>query len=186
MTTIRHNTTRCDTTRQVGSTDTIQSLVEYIDVNKVAALNNDTKTYIKSLLSSSSPSITSSTGILLSDESVDEQLIMIIPFHENVKIKSIRLYANESQSNDTQSAPKKIRIYANQPNVTFTDVDHTSATQEFSLTEAQVYNGVDLPLKLVKFNNIQSIAIFLENNQHTTPVTYLNAIEFYGTPIAGK
>ncbi len=57
---------------------------------------------------------------------VDEQLLLTVPFSTHVKLRGLRLTAPpavEDAAEETASAPKEVRIYVNQPNMGFEDVD---------------------------------------------------------------
>lgn len=166
----------------VGQQDAPQSLAQFIDLDKAAALNADSHSYVKTILS---PLQATANGILKSDDSVDEQLLIVIPFREAVKLRAISILATKDQTNDQQSAPKSIKIWSNQPNIQFDDVDSVAPTQQFELTAEQTSEGSHIPLKLVKFNNVHSITIFIADNQIGTPVTYVNRVDCIGSSIAG-
>lgn len=162
-----------------GQRESDINLVSQIDLNKSAALNNDTHTYIKTILNGSA------SGLLTSDRDVDEQLILVIQFVESVKIKQLIIYANHELTNDRQSAAATIKLFVNSPNMDFNDCESNQATQSFTLDSAQLNTGQVCALKLVKFNNVQSITMYIPNNMNSTPVTYINRLDFIGSPIAG-
>lgn len=161
----------------VGQTSQAVLLNEYIDLNKASAINNKPTTYIKTILNSSS------SGLLQSD--IDEQMIIIIPFNESVRIKSITFYANSELVNDNMSPPNTIHVYVNNTNLDFNDCESTSPIHKFELNNEQLQKGMNFPVKLTKFSNVQSLTFYVPSNSNNTDTTYLNRIDIYGSLIEG-
>jgi hypothetical protein len=88
-------------------------------------------------------------GLYLESDT-DEQLLIKIPFQQKVKLQGIAF------KGPAEEGPKVVKLYANKPSLGFSDVDSTPAAQEFTLTEADL-EGKQLPLKLVKFNNVDDL-----------------------------
>merc|ERR1712194_743829 len=69
---------------------------------------------------------------------------------------------------NAESAPTTVRIFMNKPNLAFAEAEDEPCTQDFDLTDG----GVDfagntskpLELKFVKFQNVQSLQIFISDN----------------------
>src|SRR5438045_1254561 len=97
------------------------SLVELVDITKVSVLNADSKTVVASIFGTT-------PGQLRSDPDVDHQLILVVPFRTKVKLQAIKLSA-ESVDN----GPKVVKIWVDQPNITFADADKTAPTDTLSL-----------------------------------------------------
>lgn len=115
-------------------------------------------------------------GYLASD--CDEQLIIRIAFNQAVKIHSIQMKA------PLQNAPKKIKIFINQP-VTF-DFDQASAAlaiQEIECTPKDFEGDSLIALRFVKFQNIQNIMLFVDNNLTGNDRTIIEQLKFIGAPV---
>jgi len=114
-------------------------------------------------------------GFLQSD--CDEQLILALAFNQAVKIHSIKLKGPKDKG------PKTLRIFMNQPNtLDFDKADGMTATQDVSLTAKQL-EGEIVPLKFVKFQNVQNIQFFFKDNQEGGEVTQIDHLAVIGTPI---
>jgi len=163
--------------------DTDVSLIQYIDTQKVNSINNHSSTFVKSVLSANE-------GILRSDDDVDHEMILVLPFREKVKIKSLGFVCRTVPSTsgitpDSCSGVKTVKIFINQPSYTFDDCKSCPPTQVLEFNEKQIKDGVSLPVKFVKFQNVDSITIFIESNQKDSAVTYLNSVLIAGMPVIG-
>ncbi|CAJ0960505.1 unnamed protein product, partial [Mesorhabditis belari] len=142
----------------------------FIEKQQSEALNNDDDTPLEAFLDG--------RGNLKSD--CDEQLIISFPFNQPVKIHSVML------KGPGKLAPKKIRLFINLPKAL--DFDHApgaEATQEFELgPSTSSDNGEVVELRFVRFQNVQNIQVFIENNQGGGDVTELCALKFYGQPLS--
>ena len=56
--------------------------------------------------------------------------------------------------------------------------------QELDLSPDQLDGKVDIPLKFVKFQNVQTIQIFIGSNQAGEELTQVDYLGIFGTPIA--
>jgi len=114
-------------------------------------------------------------GFLQSD--CDEQLILSLAFNCPVKVHSIRFKAPKD------TGPKNVRIFMNQPNtLDFDKADSMSSIQDLTLTEPQL-EGEVIPLKFVKFQNVQNLQLFIKDNQKGGEVTVVDHIAIIGVPI---
>lgn len=94
-------------------------------------------------------------GELKSD--CDEQLIIRTAFQQPIKLHSIRLDAG----GDMEQAPKTVRIFANVTNpLDFDDAENQPSTQDLEL-EPDAF-GKPIPLRFVKFQNVQNLTIFIK------------------------
>ena len=116
--------------------------------------------------------------VLRSD--ADEQLLMTFAFKEPVKLHSLDIV-----SPIDDSAPQNIKIYVNRLNMGFDDCDGTvPSTQEVALTPALLAPGVPLPLNFIKFQRVNQITIFVEDNNGAEE-TVLSSIKFFGNSTSG-
>lgn len=101
-------------------------------------------------------------GELKSD--CDEQLIIRTAFQQPIKLHSIRLDAG----GDMEQAPKTVRIFANVTNpLDFDDAENQPSTQDLEL-EPDAF-GKPIPLRFVKFQNVQNLTIFIKVRVDRTP-----------------
>eukprot|EP00096_Caligus_rogercresseyi_P007575 TRINITY_DN2549_c0_g1_i1.p1 TRINITY_DN2549_c0_g1~~TRINITY_DN2549_c0_g1_i1.p1 ORF type:complete len:164 (+),score=49.20 TRINITY_DN2549_c0_g1_i1:218-709(+) len=115
-------------------------------------------------------------GFLASD--CDEQIILSVTFSQSVKIHSLSIKA------PSDKGPKNIRIFQNHPTtLDFDKADSMIATQDLELTKEQ-FDGSPIPLRFVKFQNVQNIQLFIKDNQEGGDVTQLDFISIIGTPIS--
>ncbi|XP_014369537.1 thioredoxin-like protein 1 [Papilio machaon] len=114
-------------------------------------------------------------GYLASD--CDEQLIINITFNQVVKLHSLKIKA------PADKGPKTLKLFINQPRtLDFDQAAGNMSVQELELTPSDL-EGNPVPLKFVKFQNVQNIQIFIKDNQSGGEVTLVNHLAFYGSPI---
>jgi len=154
-------------TETCGAKDVMINLSSYMNMDKIGCLNADNKTSVKSILAGE--------GKLRSD--CDEQLLIVVPFREHVKIRSIRI--KSVASNDGESGPKRMKLFIDRDNFTFDDAENTPAVQELKL-DSKKLDGSDIKLDFVKFQSVPSITLFVPSNLGDTEVTVLNRLEFIG------
>lgn len=155
-----------------GAVSELANLNGYISLDNMACLNADNDTSMKSIFESDH-------GLLRSD--ADEQLLMLIPFTEKVKIKSL---AFRSHPRDGESSPAIVKLFVNQPNLDFSDCEDATPSQVLKLGEEDT-KGTPIPLKFVKFQKVQTLTVFIESNQDDEDVTSLSNLTIIGCPIAG-
>mmetsp|Transcript_5443 Transcript_5443/g.10019 ORF Transcript_5443/g.10019 Transcript_5443/m.10019 type:complete len:163 (-) Transcript_5443:432-920(-) len=149
-----------------------EDLSKYVDVKRVAAMN-----------SSGEPgSIFGGIGTLVSD--TDEQMLLVIPFLEKVKIRSVAVTAAECKGEDI-GAPKVVKLFKNAPNMDFADAEDTDPTAELDLSKEDVKKGDQQKLKFTSFQSVSSMTVFIESNHGDEDKSFLNNLTFYGRPIAG-
>jgi len=143
-------------------------LMTFIDKSRSECLNEDDEHPYAHCL-------TSAGGFLQSD--CDEQIILSLSFNQSVKIHSLKLKA------PSDKGPKTLRVFQNQPNtLDFDKADSMAAAQDVELTEKQL-TGEIVPLKFVKFQNVQNIQFFFKDNQCGGDVTQIDYLSIIGTPI---
>lgn len=112
-------------------------------------------------------------GLFLASDA-DEQLLINIPFQQKCKISSICI---KGPSDGT--GPRRVKLFTNLTSCGFSDVESMPAAQEIDLTEAQL-SGETIPLKFVKFQNVNTLSIFIESNQAGEEVTKVQKIALFG------
>jgi len=114
-------------------------------------------------------------GFLQSD--CDEQLILALAFNKPVKVHSLRFRAPKDKG------PKTVRIFMNQPTtLDFDRADSMVSAQDLILTAGQL-EGEIVPLKFVKFQNVQNLQLFIKDNQTGAELTVVEHLSVIGVPI---
>ncbi|XP_028399460.1 thioredoxin-like protein 1 [Dendronephthya gigantea] len=109
----------------------------------------------------------------------DEQMLISISFNQPVKLHSLRLYAP-----DDGTAPKTIKIFSNLTRTLgFDEAEKTAAVQELRLASGDVLEDVLIPLKFVKFQYVQSVTLFVQDNQGGEETSIINSLSFIGTTL---
>lgn len=146
----------------------MMDLATFVDKSKSECLNEDDEHPYSHCLGSGG-------GYLASD--CDEQLILALSFNQSVKIHSLKVKA------PADKGPKTLRVFQNQPNtLDFDKADSMEAAQDITLTEKQL-KGEIIPLKFVKFQNVQNVQFFFKDNQSGGEVTQVDHLCIIGTPI---
>jgi len=118
------------------------------------------------------------TGKFLESD-CDEQLLLILPFNVPVKIHSIIVEGPESQ------APAHIKLFLNKRSFDFSDAETLPPVQEFDLTKEQTKQdaSVQIPLRYVKFQNVNSLTIFVDKNHGNAETTKITKLVIIGQEI---
>ncbi|TRY68741.1 hypothetical protein TCAL_07666 [Tigriopus californicus] len=115
-------------------------------------------------------------GYLESD--CDEQIILCLAYNQKVKLHSLKVKAPANKG------PKTIRIFANLPNtLDFDKAESMVATQDLTLSPEQL-DGRPIPLKFVKYQNVQSVQFFFQDNQAGEETTQIDYFAVIGTPLS--
>lgn len=155
--------------------DTID-LTHYVSVAKCSVLNNDSATSVDTVLAGS--------GMLRSDADCDEQLLLYVEFTEKVKLRHLAVRADSEDEAKGATGPATVKLFANAPQMDFSDAESRKPSQELALREADL-KGDRVDLKFVVFQSVQSVTVFVETNQGDSDVTFLNRVQFFGMPIEG-
>ncbi|XP_006626650.1 thioredoxin-like protein 1 [Lepisosteus oculatus] len=109
----------------------------------------------------------------------DDQLLITMAFTQPVKLFSMKLHSPE-----IAQAPKCVKIFINLPrSMDFDDAERSEATQKLDLTEDDVKEEGIIPLRYVKFQNVNSVTLFIKSNQGDEETTKVNYLTFIGTPV---
>jgi hypothetical protein len=146
-------------------------LSSFIDERQVEALNQST-THTKNHI------FKRDDHYLESD--CDEQLLVFIPFNQAVRIHSLSI-----RSVDEERAPKTVKIFINKNSMDFNSAEQTPAVQELEFSTSDVEQGTIIPLKFVKFQNVNSISFFFVDNQTGAETTAIKYLRLIGTPLQG-
>nr|XP_013050621.2 thioredoxin-like protein 1 isoform X2 [Anser cygnoides] len=109
----------------------------------------------------------------------DEQLLITVAFSQPVKLYSMKL-----QGPDNGQGPKYIKIFINLPrSMDFEEAERSEPTQALELTPDDIKEDGIIQLRYVKFQNVNSVTLFVQSNhgdEETTRITYFT---FIGTPV---
>jgi len=161
-----------------GTKDAMVNLKDTVDHSKATCLNQEAKGNLKGVLKSEQG------ATVASDQDVDAQLLLFIPFMEAVKIHGFSFTTLATSLDAKTSGPKTVKIFVDQPNLDFDGAAAAVATQTLVLTAAQL-DGRQLLSTFVKFQKVHSLTIFIVDNQKNSAGTVLNRLSFVGTPLAG-
>ncbi|KAJ1831895.1 hypothetical protein LPJ73_008055 [Coemansia sp. RSA 2703] len=104
-------------------------------------------------------------------------MVLHIAFNQPIKLHSIMLKA------PLENAPKNIKIYANRTDIGFDDADSAEPTQEIEMTEQMYKDGGVVNLRYVRFQNVNSVSIFVVDNLGDEDVTAITQLAFIGTAV---
>ena len=110
----------------------------------------------------------------------DPQLIVKIKFIEKCDISNISFSPSDQPNSDDVSPPRMVKIFTNQPDMDFNDIESMSASLS---VELPLDNENDKPFSVSlqgsKFTRLSSIQIFIEDN-FGTDFTTLGKIKING------
>lgn len=93
---------------------------------------------------------------LFADSGVDDQMIIHVPFSENVRIRSVVLKLGRGEY-----TPRHLRLYANYPNIIdFDDAENTNPHFNISLLEGET-GAVEYPLRVAAFRSVHSLSLYV-------------------------
>lgn len=107
----------------------------------------------------------------------DEQLILTLSFSQPIKLHSIKVKA------PAEFGPKILKLFINQPrSMDFDKAESSEPVQELVLSSDDLKDDTkSVQLKYVKFQNVNSLTIFVKDNQTGKDVTRINHIKFIGS-----
>lgn len=146
-------------------------LADFIEWQSVECLNeNPSHTWANAL----KQGYREDSGLHLQSDA-DEQLLLYIPFSQVVKLHSLVVKA------PAEDGPKTLKLYVNRQSMGFSNVADFPVTDTVVLSEEHLDGSQPLALKFVKFQNVRSLAIFVEDNQAGSDVTRLQKLAIFGS-----
>ncbi|KAF8388106.1 hypothetical protein HHK36_026772 [Tetracentron sinense] len=145
-------------------------LLDFIDWTGVECLNQNTSHSISNALKQG---YREDEGLNLESDA-DEQLLIYIPFMQVIKLHSIAIKGPEEEG------PKTVKLFANKEHMGFSNVNDFPPSDSIVLSPDNVKGKPEI-LKYVKFQNVRSLTIFIEDNQSGTDITKVQKIVLYGT-----
>ncbi|KAK1295760.1 PITH domain-containing protein [Acorus calamus] len=110
------------------------------------------------------------------ESDADEQLLIEIPFTQVVKLHSIIIMGPEEEG------PKTVKLFANKSNMDFSNVNDFPPSDSVTCTIDNL-KGKPIILKYVKFQSVNSLKIFIEDNQSGADITKVQKIILYGVTV---
>eukprot|EP01032_Pedospumella_encystans_P015665 gene15665-17903_t len=108
----------------------------------------------------------------------DEQLIIHVLFLQTFQLDSI-VFGVPGDG----SCPATVKLFCNVSHFGFSDANDTPATQVAQLAPlVGSPSHFTVNLQAVKWNRVNSLTIFIENN-HGAETTYLHGLQIFGTPM---
>jgi len=98
-------------------------------------------------------------------------------FSQAVKLHSIKFHAPLSH------APRRVKLFTNHSTLGFDDATSIPAVQELELTEEDYKENAVTGLRFVKFQNVTTLSIFIEDNLGEEEVSKLQRLTLIGIPV---
>ncbi|KAF8843906.1 DUF1000-domain-containing protein [Paxillus ammoniavirescens] len=128
------------------------NLFPYIDRDNVHGLNLVVPEQAKALIK---PWSEREDTTQFADSGVDDQMIIHVPFAQNVRIKSVILKLGRGEM-----TPRHLKIFANYPNIIdFADAENTKPHLDISLLEGGT-EAVEYPLRVAAFTSVHSLSLY--------------------------
>mmetsp|Transcript_38914 Transcript_38914/g.83380 ORF Transcript_38914/g.83380 Transcript_38914/m.83380 type:complete len:176 (-) Transcript_38914:261-788(-) len=151
-----------------------QDLVDLIDWKSVEVLNQSSEHTWENALKKG---YRESDSVYLESD-CDEQILLHIPFSQQVKIHSFALHHSERDF-----APSGVKLFVNQPTIGFDEAEDFEGTQTIDLSEADVLEGNAVALKFVKFQKVTSLTLFIPSNFADDDITRVGRLLLFGQPV---
>ncbi|KAF9094566.1 Thioredoxin-like protein 1 [Mortierella sp. AM989] len=146
-------------------------IADQITLNQVDCLNQQTANHVRNALKADDTYL---------ESDVDEQLIISVPFNQAVKLHSLKIVPK-----DIAHAPKTIKLYVNKLALGFDETDSVQETQTVVLSESDYEGNGLIPLRFVKFQSVNSVIIFVEDNLGDEETTQIKQLVFIGSSLDG-
>ncbi|KAK3329786.1 PITH domain-containing protein [Apodospora peruviana] len=145
-------------------------ITSQIEVQRTELLNFDSSTGgVRVLFEASQPSALSGGETISTKDWVesdtDEQLLLFLPFQSMLKLHTLQITSCPPvDDEDAPKRPRTIKLFTNKPhNLGFDEAEDMSATQTIELSEKDwnALGTANIPLRYVKFQNINSLVMFV-------------------------
>ncbi|KAJ6737409.1 AD039 HT014 THIOREDOXIN FAMILY TRP26 [Salix viminalis] len=83
---------------------------------------------------------------------------------------------------DDEDGPKTVKLFSNKEHMGFSNVNDYPPSDTVVLSP-DTLKGKPVVLKYVKFQNVRSLAIFIEDNQLESEITKVQKISLFGTTL---
>ena len=147
-------------------------LLDFIDWTGVECLNQSTT---HSLPNAIKQGYREDDGLHLESDA-DEQILIYIPFTQVIKLHSIAIKGPEDEG------PKTVKLFSNREHMGFSNVNDFPPS-DVAVLSPENLKGKPVPLKYVKFQNVRSLTIFIEDNQTGSEITKVQKILLIGSTV---
>ncbi|KAL8093431.1 PITH domain-containing protein At3g04780-like [Apium graveolens] len=147
-------------------------LLEFIDCTGIECLNQNPSQPFGNALKQG---YREDAGLFLESDA-DEQLLIYIPFTQVIKLHSMVLEGPEEEG------PKTVKLYSNKEHMGFSNVNDYPPS-DTTVLSSDNNKGLPIAVKYVKFQNVRSLTIFIEDNQSGSDITKVKKIGLYGTTV---
>ncbi|MED6217643.1 hypothetical protein PIB30_019593 [Stylosanthes scabra] len=147
-------------------------LLDFIDWSGVECLNQSST---HSLPNALKQGYREDDGLHLESDA-DEQLLLYIPFTQVIKLHSIIVKGPEDEG------PKTVKLFSNKEHMGFSNVNDYPPSDTAVLSTDNL-KGKPVLVKYVKFQNVRSLTIFIEDNQSGSEITKVQKIMLYGSTV---
>ncbi|EOY11104.1 PITH domain-containing protein [Theobroma cacao] len=147
-------------------------LLDFIDWSGVECLNQNSNHSIANALKQG---YREDEGLNLESDA-DEQLLIYIPFTQVIKLHSIVIKGSEEEG------PKTVKLFSNKEHMGFSNVNDFPSSDTAVLSPDNL-KGKPTVLKYVKFQNVRSLTIFIEDNQSGSEITKVQKIALHGSTV---
>ncbi|KAH1083471.1 hypothetical protein J1N35_023232 [Gossypium stocksii] len=110
------------------------------------------------------------------ESDADEQLFIYIPFTQVVKLHSIVAKGSEEEG------PKTVKLFRNREHMGFSNVNDFPP-RFFKKSFSLLLQGKPVAVKCVKFQNVRSLTIFIEDNQWGSEIKKVQKTALYGSTV---
>jgi hypothetical protein len=142
------------------------SLLQFVNKTTLSCLNQDLRHPAENLLQSNEDLV------LASDPSVDHQLVIRFEFLQPVKVAGVLL-----RGKDEESRPTQVKLFTNKPSLDFADAEDSEPLQALDLSAENPTKFT--PVRFVKFQNLTSMQIYVEENGGSD-VTQISKFDIFG------
>ncbi|KAI9299163.1 DUF1000-domain-containing protein [Neoconidiobolus thromboides FSU 785] len=163
-----HQSTNDDASSKFGLTGQ-SDITSLIQKNQIESLNLRNEDNISNIFDNQNDKVVQSDA--------DEQILINLQFSQAVKIHSIKFQA------PLNNAPKNIKLFSNKYSLGFDDVTSMEPTQELILESKDYEENSVTNLRFVKFQNVNALSIFIEDNLNEDEITSLKNITIFGQPV---
>ncbi|PSR76021.1 putative thioredoxin protein [Coniella lustricola] len=112
----------------------------------------------------------------------DEQLLLFTPFMSVLKLHTLQITSVADEDEEIMR-PKVLKLFTNRPhNLGFDDAEGETPTQLIELKDSDWNQDstANIPLRFVRFQNINSLVIFVESGEGEGEKTRIDRIRFIG------
>ncbi|VAI23253.1 unnamed protein product [Triticum turgidum subsp. durum] len=81
------------------------------------------------------------------------------------------------------TGPKTVKLFSNREHMGFSNVNDFPPSDSVDLSSSHLLEGKPVTLKYVKFQNVRSLTMFIEDNQSGADITKIQKIALYGTTV---